>query len=162
MTSASKAFNLTGLKHSLLITENPALRKACRAGQGRNNMYYGGSTFGQIATEVAFRECDEWSDQLMQYVEGNFDFARNAIEVTLPEAVCYRPQSTYFLWLDLTAYGLQPEALLAHFEERVQIMVTSGHSLGTGGSGHIRLNLGCPRSVLAQGLERIAAAGLPL
>ncbi len=162
LASASKSFNTTGLKHSLVIAENEGVRDAFLRGQRRSNMYYGGSIFGQIATEVAFRDCDDWSEQLMQYVEENGKLATEMLGEILPDAYCYQPQSTYFLWVDMSAYQISSRELVRHFEERANITVTSGHLLGTGGDRHIRLNLGCPRCVLVEGLKRIRAAGVPL
>lgn len=158
LISASKGFNLTGLKHSLVISENPAFRAAYLAGQRRSNLYFGGSVFGHVATEVAFRECDSWSRQLMEYVVGNFEFLREFSKQFLAPVTVHQPEATYFAWMNWRFMALGPSELVGFFEDEADVIVTSGHALGAVGDGYIRLNLACPRAVLAQGLERIRDA----
>jgi cysteine-S-conjugate beta-lyase len=68
VTSASKSFNLTGLKHSLVISENSDFLAAFDRGQRKSNAYYGGSTMGIIATEAAITHGDAWVDELMTHI----------------------------------------------------------------------------------------------
>ena len=161
LISASKSFNMTGLKHSLVVTENEAIRDAFRREQKCSNMYYGGSTFGQIATEVTFRECDSWSDELIEYVQKNAEFFRSGLAEIFPFCNTYQAEATYFLWVDFSAYGLRSEDVVKHLQDQAHIIVTGGHTLGLGGEGHVRWNLGCPRSILAEALDRLRKAGLP-
>lgn len=155
LTSASKTYNTTGLKHSLVIIENPKLREAYFKGQQRSNMYYGGSLFGHVATEFALRDCDDWNEQLLEYIEGNLAYASQELARLFPKAIIYQPESTYFLWVDMSAYAQSSAALLECIEQRLGVTITSGHMLGTGGDRHIRINLGCPRVQLEQAVIRI-------
>lgn len=155
LTSASKTYNTTGLKHALVIIENPELRQAYFQGQQRSNMYYGGSLFGHVATEFALRDCDDWNEQLVEYIEGNVAYASQALARLFPKATVYQPESTYFLWVDMSAYAESSTALLQCIEQRLGVTITSGHMLGTGGDRHIRINLGCPRVQLEQAVMRI-------
>lgn len=75
VTSASKSFNLTGLKHSLVIAENPDILEAYDRGQRKSNAYYGGSTMGIVATEAAMTHGDVWVQQLMTHVENTDHFS---------------------------------------------------------------------------------------
>ncbi|WP_434526421.1 MalY/PatB family protein [Photorhabdus asymbiotica] len=156
VTSASKSFNLTGLKHSLVISENPEFKQKYLTAQKRTNMFYGGSLFGQVATEVAFSiECDEWTEQVMVYVEENYRFSQQFFSQHLPEIKIYQPQATYFLWADFSAFNMSNAELISFFENSAHIIVTNGKTLGSGGDNFIRFNLGCPREQLSKGLERI-------
>lgn len=156
--SASKTYNITGMKHSLVITENDRLMDLYLKTLKRSNLTYGGSIFGQVALEAALRYCDDWVDQLISYIEGNFQLVKGFFEDYLPMVqVCY-PQSTYFTWLDFSNLHLSKEELKFFFEDTAQIIVASGYVLGKGGENHIRLNIGCPRSILEAGLHRIKDA----
>ncbi|MES2871129.1 MAG: PatB family C-S lyase [Pseudomonadota bacterium] len=158
LLSASKSFNLTGLKHSLIVTENEVVREGIAKGQQRSNMYYGGSLFGQVATEVAFRECDLWRSELMEHVSANFECLFSFFGKHFPDLKICRPESTYFAWIDCSAWQLTRSELQDFFEERANVIVTFGHALGKGGEGHIRMNLACPKATLTEGLERILSA----
>ncbi len=158
LLSASKTFNLTGLKHSLMVTENEAIRQAIAKEQQRSNMYYGGSLFGQVATETAFRECDLWRAELMAHVSANFESLYEFFGIHFPDVYVCRPESTYFAWIDCSGWALPRPQLQDFFEEHANIIVTFGHLLGQGGEGHIRMNLACPQATLREGLNRILAA----
>ncbi|HFQ6995000.1 TPA: MalY/PatB family protein [Klebsiella pneumoniae] len=159
VTSASKPFNLTGLKHSLVISENMEFQKKYLDAQRRTNMYYGGSTFGQIATEVAFSPaCDEWSQAVVAYVEENLLYTQSFFSKYFPDVLLYKPQATYFLWVDFSSFNMTNDELISFFEDQAHIIVSNGLYLGKQCGNFIRLNLGCPREQLARGLERIMAA----
>jgi len=69
-----------------------------------------------------------------------------------------KPEATYLVWLDFSKLGLSGESLREFFEKRAHVIVTYGESLGTGGEGHIRFNIGAPRALIERGLQRIAEA----
>lgn len=158
LTSASKSFNLTGLKHSLVIAENATLRHAYLTGLKRSNLHFGGCIFGQAATEAALRDCDPWTEALVAYLQGNLMHLREFLAAELPEVTLTEPEATYFAWLDFARFGLSDDALRAFLEDEAHVVLTPGHLLGQGGSGHARLNLATPRVILDQGLKRIAEA----
>lgn len=160
--SASKSFNVTGLKHSLVIAENKKFLQAYMTGLKRSNLYYGGCTFGQAATEAALRDCDQWTEQLMDYVTENHRFLMTFFRERMPLVHVYQPEATYFVWLDFSRLKLTALQLQKFFERDAHVIVTFGVTLGTGGKGHVRINLACPRQVLEKGLLRIAAAYLEL
>ncbi len=158
MVSASKSFNLTGLKHSLVIAENPEIMAAYMRGLARSNLTFGGSTFGEVATEVSFRDCDRWSAALMRYIEGNYEYLLSFFSEHIPAATVTRPEATYFAWLDFSHLGFSLAELRAFFEDDAHVVVTLGEYLGPGGEGHVRFNLGTSRALIVQGLERIRIA----
>lgn len=158
LVSASKSFNVTGLKHSLVIAENPELRAAYMHGLQRTNLHFGGCMFGQAAAEAAFRDCDEWSAALVRYLEDNFAFMQSILAEKLPIVTVTKPEATYFAWLDFSRLGLSIGELQRFFEDEAHVTVTFGEYLGTGGEGHVRFNLGTSKSLIEEGLERVVKA----
>ena len=158
LLSASKMFNLTGLKHSQVVAPNPRLLEAYLEGLKRDTSGYGGSLFGHVAAEVAYRDCDGWLAALMRHVERNYAFGAAFLAEQLPRIIVRPVDSTYFMWLDLSAYGMSHARMLEVFEAGQGLILNYGADYGPGGEGHIRLNIGTQRATLAEGLRRMAAA----
>ncbi len=158
VTSASKAFNLTGLKHSLVIIANERDMAAYRRALHRTNLFFGGSVFGIVATEAALRDCDDWSDRLMEYVASNVVVLRDFLRRELPGVTLFEPEATYFAWLDVTALGMDDAGIAEFLETEAHVLASYGSGMGPGGSRHVRVNLACPQAVLRAGLDGIARA----
>ncbi|MHA6728812.1 MalY/PatB family protein [Devosia sp. A369] len=158
LISASKSFNLTGLKHSLVITNNPDFQRAYMTGLRRNNLYFGGDIFGQAATEAAFRDADDWSLALVQYIAANQNFLLEFIQTRLPWVGVTVAEGTYFSWLDFGSLGGSEDWLKHILEEEAHVVATMGVNLGSGGAGHVRINMATQREILHQVLNRIADA----
>ena len=126
VTAASKTFNLTGLKHSLVVTENREVLDAYQSGLRRNNLFYGGSTLGIIATQAAFENGEPWTRALMQYIAANRDILRQRIQSFLPGATVYNADGTYFAWIDLHTLGLSNAELVTLFERDAEVIVSHG------------------------------------
>lgn len=156
--SASKSFNLTGLKHSFTITPHAPHTATCQAAARRLSLGYGLSQFGVVASEAAFRDSDDWNWAVMQYIADNYQCVTQYCATYLPTARVTRPQATFMLWIDMRALPLPHATLHTFFEEHANVLVVNGAALGADGTGFIRLNIGAPRSVILQGLERIVAA----
>lgn len=156
--SPSKSYNLTGIKHSLVISENPEILRKYKDELHKNNEFFGESIFGHAAVEAAFGRCDEWTEQLMRHLAGNCQAARDFLAEKMPEVTVFQPDATDFLWMDFSCLHMDRESLTAFFEDEAEVEVSQGYSLGTGGEGYIRWNIACSRSVLMEGLERVCAA----
>ena len=156
--SASKSFNLTGIKHSLVISENPELLQRYKEELHKNNEFFGESIFGHAAIEAAFGSCDVWTKELMEYIEGNYCAAEAFMKEQMPEVKLYKPDATYFLWMDFSCLKMSNEELTVFFEEEAEVEVSQGYSLGTGGDGFIRLNLATQREILLESLARVKQA----
>ncbi len=156
--SASKSFNLTGIKHSLVITENPVLLQKYRDELHKNNEFFGESIFGHAAIQAAFSACDEWTEALMDYIEGNYQTVVSYVKENMPDVKVYKPDATYFLWLDFSCLQISDEELTTFFEEKAEVIVSQGGSLGTGGSGFIRLNIATQTSIISECLTRVKRA----
>ena len=156
-TAPSKSFNIAGLHASNIFIEHSAMRGAFTQEMGRAGVG-GGNQLGLIACQAAYEHGEAWLDELMQYIQGNVDFAREYLAQHAPMVKLIEPDATYLLWLDFRALGLDDKALNAFITDRAKLWLNDGPTFGPGGSGFQRLNAACPRSVLEQGLSQLAAA----
>jgi cystathionine beta-lyase len=153
----SKTFNVAGLASSLVII--PDKNKHARYERALNIGHLGmGNIFGSVALEAAYTKGDEWLNQLMDYLWENYLFLEKLIRKNLPKVKVMKPEATYLIWLDFRAYGMNDEELMKFTVEKAKVGLNNGARFGTGGDGWLRLNIGCPRSVLEEGLERLKSA----
>ncbi|WP_051079108.1 MalY/PatB family protein [Methyloversatilis thermotolerans] len=152
----SKTFNIPGLGLSALIADD-AERKAVEAAFGQ--LHVGASNpFSLAALEAAYRDGGPWLDALMRYLEATRDEVINTLAHRLPRIHAYAPEGTYLMWLDCRALGLDDAALRDLFVHDAGLGLNAGISFGSGGSGHMRLNLASPRAVIRDALERLRRA----
>jgi cystathionine beta-lyase len=151
----SKTFNLAGLATSLVILPDPDLKARYEAHLGRLHVRAGG-IFGNLAMTVAYREGDEWLDQLLPYLAGNRDLVMENLSRGPVKPIA--PEGTYLMWLDCRELGMADEPLDKFFRQEAKVVMNAGAMFGAGGSGFMRLNVGCPRSVVADALSQIEGA----
>jgi cystathionine beta-lyase len=155
--AASKTFNLAGLATSTVIIPNEDLRKKyCDFVHSTEADM--GNVFGKIATKAAMEKGDEWHSQLINYIKGNIDFLDDYLQKHIPQLSFIRPQASYLVFLDCRALGLSQEALVSLFIDKAHLALNDGSMFGVEGEGFMRLNVGCPRAVLAQALKQLADA----
>jgi cystathionine beta-lyase len=148
---------VAGLASSLVII--PDKNKHARYERALNIGHLGmGNIFGSVALEAAYTKGDEWLNQLMDYLWENYLFLEKFIRKNLPKVKVMKPEATYLIWLDFRAYGMNDEELMKFTVEKAKVGLNNGARFGTGGDGWLRLNIGCPRSVLEEGLERLKSA----
>ncbi len=94
----------------------------------------------------------------MRYLEANRDFVVDFVRRHLPGVAVTAPEATYLAWLDCRAAGPAAADPHAFFLDRAQVALNDGKEFGHGGAGFVRLNFGCPRAILADGLERMRHA----
>ena len=154
-TSASKAWNLPGMKCASMLLSNDADR---RRWAGLDHFAtHGASTMGVAANIAAFREGASWLDEVLDYLDGNRAAVAEMLAERLP-GVAYRPpDGTYLSWLDLRPLGL-PHPVGEFVRERAGVVVNDGADFGAPGAGFVRLNLATPRPILAEIVDRIAHA----
>jgi cystathionine beta-lyase len=151
----SKTFNIAGLTSSVLVCTNPELRaKLDVASQGLMGWV---NIFGQTATLAAYRDGEEWLEEMLSYLEENRDFTFNFVNNEMPGISMAKPEGTYLAWLDCSAANLEMPPY-DFFLEKARVGLNAGKRFGKGGEGFVRLNFGCPRSTLTEGLERIRKA----
>jgi cystathionine beta-lyase len=156
-TSASKAFNLAGLKTSNIIVQNERLRQKFVEMLDRRGLKFT-NPFGLAATEAAYNDGSDWLAEAMDYIEANYRAMRAFMGEKLPQLKINRPQGTYLVWVDFRALDLDPAARKALLMEKAKVYLNSGEPFGIGGEGFERFNIACRRSLLLEALERIKKA----
>jgi cystathionine beta-lyase len=150
----SKTFNLPGLQASVLIIQNAELRQRYQA--ARQVMVPWVNVMGLTAMQAAYREGQEWLDQLLVYLEANRDFVYEFVANELPGLFMAKPEGTYLAWIDCRGANLEDP--YEFFLNAARVALSNGTSYGTGGQGFVRLNFGCPRATLEEALIRMKQA----
>jgi cystathionine beta-lyase len=146
VTSASKAFNIAGLKCAQLIATNRA--DARRLRQLRVFEVPGPTPIGVAASIAAFREGGDWLRDLVDYLDGNRVRLLECLASELPGVQCHTPEATFLSWIDCTALGLEDPARF--FLDEARVAVSDGPPFGTGFEQFVRLNFGTSRELLEQ------------
>ncbi|MGY1690524.1 MalY/PatB family protein [Geodermatophilus sp. SYSU D01105] len=154
-TSASKAWNLPGLKAAQLLLSNEA-DAATWAGTGYRYTH-AASTLGVLANTTAYTEGGPWLARVLDYLDGNRRLLGELLAEHLPGVRWTPPEGTYLAWLDCRGLDL-PASAGAFFLDRAGVALVDGPECGAPGAGHVRLNLATPRPVLERIVARLAGA----
>lgn len=153
----SKTFNVAGLASSVVII--PDRTKFRRYERAINVGHIGmGNIFGSVALEAAYAHGYDWLQQLKDYLWENYLLLEGFMEKYLPRVKVMKPEATYLIWLDFSDYGMNDEELMKFTVEKARVALNNGGRFGTGGDGWLRFNIGSPRSMVAEGLERLKGA----
>ena len=150
----TKTFNMAGIISAYSVIPNPSIRERYYQWLDTNELSEP-NIFAPIATIAAYRKGEAWRQQLIQYIEQNILFAEQYVAQHLPQVKVVRPEASFLIWLDCRALGLSHEALIDLFVNRARLALNDGEMFGHGGKGFMRMNVGCPRTVLQQALERL-------
>ena len=155
--SATKTFNLAGLQASTTIFPNREMKKTFDTFWGhmdicRNN------AFSAVAMEAAYRQGEEWLDQLLPYISANFDYIREFCAENIPQIKPNLPDATYLMWLDCRALGMTNEELRDFFIRKAGLGLNEGCTFGRSLTGFMRLNAACPRATLEKAMAQLKAA----
>lgn len=153
----SKTFNIPGLGLSALVIPDASQREAiARAFEllhvNANN------PFSLAAFEAAYREGEGWLDELIHYLTGTRNLVRDFLQRHVPQITMVEPEGTYLLWLDCRGLGMDDMALQHFFVYEAGVGLSPGTLFGMEGSGFMRMNIGAPRSIIKQALDKIARA----
>lgn len=154
--NASKTFNLADLRSAAVISLNRDLLAAFQ--QESDCLKLGRSSLGVAGVTAAWLDCADYADQLVRYLEANLSYAVERINADCPGIRAYKPEGTYLLWLDCRGLDLSPAQLTEFFTDKAKVELNNGADFGPGGADFMRLNFACPRSLLSEGLDRIADA----
>ena len=155
--AATKTFNLAGLGGSLAVVSDPAMRK--RLDEVQHAVFTGlANAMAAAASEAAWQKGERWLDELLRYVEGNYNFLAEFLARRLPAVSVFPLEGTYLALLDMRALGLKDSEIRERLQGSGGVWLDDGIKFGRGGEGLQRLNLACPRATLADGLERVARA----
>ena len=152
----SKTFNLPGLKCAVAIVPNATLRERLTTTMG--DLMSKPNVLGHTAAVAAYREGDAWLEALLRYLAANRDFLADYVRTKLPGISMSPVEGTYLAWLDCRAASIPGGDPYTFFLERGTVALNDGRLFGPGGEGFVRLNFGCPRALLAEGLERMRSA----
>jgi cystathionine beta-lyase len=154
LMSAAKTYNIPGLKAAFAIVQNKALREQFNA--SRLGMVDSVNILGLEASLAAFRDCADWRDDVVAYLQGNRDYLVKAVAERLPGVRIIAPEATYLAWLDCSALGLADPA--AHFLDHAKVAFSAGTDFGARYGQYVRLNFGCTRATLDEALDRMQSS----
>jgi cystathionine beta-lyase len=171
--SASKSFSLSGMRAAWYFSSNRDYIERVRA-----NTRADINTLGMVAMQAALTEGDDWLDESNVYLDGNHDFAETYIKERMPFVKYTKAQGTYLAWVDVsevvekigaestaaeesasTGEQVTPERIVQRwFAENARVYLNPGSSYGTGGAGHMRMNLATTRRLVERALDNMASA----
>ncbi len=157
LVAPSKTFNIAGLCASAWIAEDGDVAGAMRKSIGQFHMERL-NLLAAKALEAAYRKGAPWLDALMPYLEKNRAIVETFMKERLPRAELKHPEGTFIFWLDFRGYGLSSDGLQRILVDEARVALNAGTTFGRQGEGFARLNVGCPRAQLEEGLSRIAKA----
>ncbi len=153
LMAASKTYNIAGLKTAYAIIPNAELRHLFAA--ANLGMSEGANVLGLVATEAALRHGRQWKQELLCYLEANRDHMVARLKREIPEIRIVSPEATYLAWLDCTALDLGDA--YRFFLDKARVGFNPGPTFGSDDQ-HVRLNFGCPRALLDEGIDRMVKA----
>lgn len=156
-TSPSKTFNIAGMQLSHIFITDPELRERW------NELYKDGlAPLSIVAAQAAYQSGEEWLKKLNRYLDGSFQELQKLLKELLPDAQFHIPDASYVAWIDLNAYshkvGEEYHSLAEFLAINAKVVVNGQEAFVANAQGYIRLNIACPRSVMIEGVRRIAKA----
>ncbi len=151
--AGSKTFNIAGLTTSFVVIPNKKLFVRYERTLKVPHLHMG-NIFGSLALETAYREGAGWVDQMVGYLLENYRFLESFLKENLPQVVPMKPEATYLIWLDFSAFQLSDEELNDKLI-KAGVGLNRGVQFGKQGSGYMRINIGCPKATLEQALIRM-------
>lgn len=156
-TAPSKTFNLAGMQTSNIIIPNQKLRNAY-VKEVEAEGSFSLNILGYKACEIAYTECDEWLDELIQLVYHNHLELKTYLEANLPQIKVYELEGTYLQWMNFRELGLDRHALEELMHSKAELFFDEGYVFGDEGNGFERMNIACPTNFMMQALERLKTA----
>lgn len=155
LMSPTKTFNIAGLQCSFAIVQDPELRKKMEQAMGGLVMWV--NLMGMVAAIAAYRDGQEWLDQVLNYMETNRDYLYDYVTGHMPHINMVKPEGTYLTWLDCRQAGILGNPC-EFFVQTGRVGFNDGATFGQGGEGFVRMNFACTRTLLSQALEQMRAA----
>jgi len=155
MTAPSKTFNIAGAHTGNVIVQDETLRKIFAGTMVASGI--SANSFGLHMAEAAYNGGDAWVDELVAYLTENkrvFDEGVNAI----PGLKSMNLEATYLAWVDFSGTGMTPAEFTQRVQKVAKIAPSLGSTFGLGGDDFLRFNLGCPRSLIEEAVQRLQDA----
>ena len=156
LTSMTKTFNIAGIKASMIFAKDASLIKAINQ-QQRLNDEYELNLFAYEVMQSAYEESGEWLAQLLIYIEANIELTLDFLTGHLPKIKVMRPEASYLIWLDCSAYGKDDQTLYDRLRA-AKVELSAGIQYGAEGHLKMRINVACPEALLVEGLNRVYSA----
>ncbi|PKG84807.1 pyridoxal phosphate-dependent aminotransferase [Psychrobacter sp. Sarcosine-02u-2] len=156
LTSMTKTFNVAGIKGSMIFAKDDALIKKISQQQQLNDEYEL-NLFAYEVMRSAYEEGDEWLEQALNYIEANIELTISFLKQHLPDIKIMRPEASYLIWLDCSAYGDDNQTLYNKLRA-AKVELNAGIKYGREGHLKMRINVACPEALLREGLNRVYAA----
>lgn len=150
-TAINKVFNTAGLHASNLIIPSDQMRQKYKQQVG----VVLPTSFAVAAMIAAYNECEDWCNELNEYLDKTYNFIDIFIKENLGNLDFSRPDGTYFVWLDFNKYNIDSNTLVQKLGEEAHICVENGAAYGETGEGFIRMNIASPLCVIQDALNRI-------
>jgi cysteine-S-conjugate beta-lyase len=155
LASASKAWNLPGLKCAVAVAGSERMRK--KLALMRPELPWSAGNLGVVASIAAFTQGTPWLDELLVYLDGNRRLLTDLIAQKLPGVRYIEPEASYLAWLDCAALELGPDPVAA-FLERGRVALTRGRDFGPDSAAFVRINMGTSATILTEIVARMATA----
>ncbi|MCI7223636.1 MalY/PatB family protein [Fusobacterium sp.] len=155
--SPSKTFNVAGLPIASIIIDDEELRKMWYKETKEKYYIRFVPPLDMALSKAAYDHCEYWLEQVLEYIEDNFDFMESYLKEHLPKVNYKKPEGTYLAWVNLGAY-VNHEELLETLIAKHDLLIESGAVFGEPGFGYFRISIACPRVYLEEGLKRIVTA----
>ncbi len=152
----SKTFNIAGIISSFSVVPNPELKAKFDAYLELSELT-AGHIFAYTATEAAYSHGLEWLEEAKEYIWHNICLTKEYLEKNIPEIKPMVPEASYLIWLDCRALGLTQKELVSFFVNDAKLALNDGATFG-GEDGYMRMNVGCPKKILEQGLANLKQA----
>lgn len=156
LTSMTKTFNVAGIKGSMIFAKDETLLKKISQQQQLNDEYEL-NLFAYTVMQSAYEQSGEWLEQVLAYIENNIEITIDFLAGHLPDIKVMRPEASYLIWLDCSAYAQDDQALYDKLRA-AKVELNSGIKYGSEGHLKMRINVACPETLLREGLNRVYAA----
>lgn len=153
LTAPSKTFNLAGLYTSNVIITNEKIRK-----KYKDLFSTAPNVLGAVALIAAYTKGEKWLEELLVYIENNYNYVNDYISKNISKIKVTKQEGTFLTWLDCRELGLSNEDLDSFFIDKAKLALSSGAVFGNGGSGFMRMNIGCPLNTIKEALGRLKIA----
>ena len=155
--SPNKTFNTAGIPQATLIIPDAELRSSYQGYLDLTQLNHD-STFGAVGMIAGYRHCADWLGALIEYITVNHQFAADFLGGKVPKVRKIKAEATYLAWLDFRQTGLSQDEIMDRLVNIGGVGLYGGTEFGLQGEAFFRMNLGCPRSRLEQGLQGIQKA----
>ena len=155
--SCTKTFNLAGLQSATIVFPNAHMKQVFDR-FWQNMDIHRNNAFSLTAMETACNEGEEWLEQMLEYVSGNFDYVVDYCKTRIPKVKAYAPDATYLMWLDFRELGMTQEELADFIVNKAGLGLSNGACFTRSLSGFMRLNAACPRKTLEKAMQQLEEA----